>query len=197
MIDFEKIKTSTINGTFRTIATMLRGDLIEFWSDYYKIDKTKYNNAEELRTEVMKVMEEDINNLEKELSTDNNSKYTDDTMIVQICTYPTIATSVSFNDNIENLLSSLSIQDFEKIKEILKNNGGEIVEEYGNYGFKYIRRFDAPEIKELAIKLRKLKTLKNDMDRIINGKEKEEKSENEKNNDKDLLKEAVNRLKNK
>lgn len=195
-MDFEKIKTCAVDGTFKTIATLLRGDLVDFWSKHFKIDKNKYEKSEELAKETIDLMKKESEELRKELFEDNNSKYTDGTILVQTCNYPTVATSMSFDGDFSNHLSSLSLNDFEKLKEAVKNNGGEIVEEYGSYGFKYIKKLDAPDVKELAFKLRKMKTLNNDVERIQDGVEKEEETPKKKD-ETDLLKEAIERLKSK
>lgn len=61
-MDFEKIKTCAVDGTFKTIATLLRGDLVDFWSKHFKIDKNKYEKSEELVKETINLMKKNQKN---------------------------------------------------------------------------------------------------------------------------------------
>lgn len=196
MIDFEKIKKTAVEGTFDTVSTVLRGNLVDFWANRFEVCKEEAESREAYKSEILNKLEERKQELKKELLEDNNSKYTSDTIVIDTYTYAAVATSVSIDDKFENHLSSLSTTDFDKLKNIIEGNGGEVVAGGSLIcGFKYARKLDAPTAKELANKLRELKTISGDINRIRE-QDKEVKENNSPNND-DLVMDAIKRLKNK
>lgn len=169
---------------FNKVASVLRGDREEFWSKYFKVDKE----------DLVDKMAEQIVIIENYLFEDNTKSMKSDVIIRESfdikANYADLRSIVSSGEFADSVMEMLDSKDYGDLIRAFRCNGGEVISEK-NGEFDYVRKFDAPPMKDIFTALRALKTLNKDIDIIMDKKETQEKARIEEKTD---LERAINRL---